>query len=256
AGIRPIFGTELQLLDFGHLVLIAKDETGWQSLCRIVSKAQLAGEKTKPRATLDLVREDPDGLFALTGCAHGQVPRLVRAGDTDGARESLATLATIFGERCFVELSDHLDPDDPALCDELAQLAREQGLGTVVTNNVHYAWPSGRRLHDVLRCIDLGITLDEAGDRLKPNGEYWLKDETVLRERLGRHAEAFASARAIADACTLDLETIGPGGARATLAERGTVPAGSMVGQDRLPGFPVPQGHRAFSYLYALCQAG
>ena len=162
AGIKPIWGVELQTLDFGHLVLIARDEIGWRSLCRTVSAAQLAGEKTKPRATLALVRENADGLFALTGCAKGHVPRLVRAGDIDAARESLATLAGIFGERCFVELSDHLDPDDPALCDALAQLAAEQGLGAVVTNNVHYARPEGRRLHDVLRCIDLGVTLDEA----------------------------------------------------------------------------------------------
>src|SRR5438132_13017447 len=104
AGIKPIFGVELQTLDFGHLVLIAKDETGWRSLCRIVSKAQLAGEKTKPRATLALMREDPDGLVALTGCAKGLVPRSVRAGDIEAARVSLATLAQIFGERCFVEI--------------------------------------------------------------------------------------------------------------------------------------------------------
>src|SRR5712691_9409798 len=247
AGIRPIYGAEIQTLDFGHLVLIARDRIGWRSLCRTISAAQLAGEKTKPRATLALIAENAEGLFALTGCAHGAVPRALRAGDMDAARESLSRLAAIFGERCFVELSDHLDPDDPALCDALAQLASEQGLGAVVTNNVHYARPEGRRLHDVLRCIDLGLTLDEAGNRLKPNGEYWLKDETILRERLGRHPEAFANARAIADACTLDLETIGPGGGRAL---------GSMVGQDRLPGFPVPQGHTAFSYLYALCQEG
>ena len=240
AGIKPIHGVELTTLDFGHLVLIAADETGWRSLCRIVSAAQLAGEKTKPRATLDLVRADPDGLFALTGCAHGRVPALVRAGDLDGAREALATLAAIFGERCFVELSDHLDPDDPALCDALAQLAAEQGLGAVVTNNVHYAWPEGRRLHDVLRCIDLGVTLDEAGDRLRPNGEYWLKDETVLREQLARHDEAFRNARRIADACTLDLERIGGAGRE----------------KERLPGFAVPDSQTAFSFLYALCQDG
>ncbi|HKW78417.1 MAG TPA: DNA polymerase III subunit alpha [Candidatus Limnocylindria bacterium] len=247
AGIKPIWGAELQTLDFGHLVLIARDDTGWRSLCRIVSKAQLAGEKTKPRATLALLREDPDGLFALTGCAHGRVSKLMRAGDVDAAREALATLAAIWGERCFVEISDHLDPGDPALCDALVELANEQGLGAVVTNNVHYAWPSGRRLHDVLRCIDIGATLDEAGDRLKPNGEYWLKDEVVLRERLDRHDEAFRNARAIADACTLDLETIGPGGGREL---------GRMSGRERLPGFPAPPGHTAFSYLYALCQEG
>jgi error-prone DNA polymerase len=249
AGIKPIFGVELQTLDFGHLVLIARDEIGWRSLCRIVSKAQLAGEKTKPRATLALVREEPDGLFALTGCAHGTVPRLMRAGDIDGAREALSSLASIFGERCFVEISDHLDPNDPALCDALVELAGEQGLGAVVTNNVHYAWETGRRLHDVLRCIDGGFTLDEAGDRLKPNGEYWLKDEVVLRERLGRHDEAFRNARRIADACTLDLAAIGPGGGQ-ELGAKG------MSGRERLPGFPAPAGHTAFSFLYALCQDG
>src|SRR5882672_9201953 len=199
AGIKPIWGVELQTLDFGHLVLIARDEIGWRSLCRTVSAAQLAGEKTKPRATLAIVRENADGLFALTGCAKGHVPRLVRAGDIDAARESLATLAGIFGERCFVEISD----------------------------------------------------------RLKPNGEYWLKDEVVLRERLARHDQAFRNARLIADACTLDLAQIGPNGGPqghgdggAALAERG------MSGRERLPGFPAPAGHTAFSFLYALCQEG
>src|SRR5207237_6950693 len=110
-----------------------------------------------------------------------------------------------FGDRLFVELSDHLDPDDPALCDELAALAGETGLGCVVTNNVHYARPEGRRLHDVLRCIDLGVTLDEAGNRLKPNGEYWLKGDPLLRQRLARLDEAFRNARAIADSCILAL---------------------------------------------------
>src|SRR5919201_224348 len=195
-GIRPIFGTELQLQDAGHLVLIARDRQGWTSLTRTISAAQLAGEKTKPKATFALV--------------------------------------------------DHLDPDDPALCDTLASLAAEMGLGCVVTNNVHYARPEGRRLHDVLRCIDLGVTLDEAGNRLKPNGEYWLKGETMLRQRLARFDEAFRNARAIADACILDL-----------LYDTNTPRAeASFVGKDRLPGFPVPEGETAFSFLYALCHQG
>src|SRR5438477_824146 len=120
------------------------------------------------------------------------------------------------------------------------------GLGCVVTNNVHYARPEGRRLHDVLRCIDLGVTLDEAGNRLKPNGEYWLKGEALLRQRLARFDEAFRNARAIADSCILDLlyDTDMP------RAEA------SFVGKDRLPGFPVPAGETPFSFLYALCHEG
>src|SRR5216117_2650003 len=245
-GLRPIFGAELQLQDMGHIILIARDRQGWTSLCRTISAAQLAGEKTKPKATFELLAENAAGLFALTGCAHGAVPRAVRAGDLDAAREALARLSSVFGERLYVELSDHLDPDAPALCDTLAQLASEMGLGCVVTNNVHYARPDGRRLHDVLRCIDLGTTLDEAGNRLKPNGEYWLKGEAILRERLGRFDEAFRNAREIADACVLDL-----------LYDTNTPRVeASFVGKDRLPGFPVPEGHTAFSFLYALCGEG
>jgi error-prone DNA polymerase len=245
-GLRPIFGAELQLQDMGHIVLIARDRQGWTSLCRTISAAQLAGEKTKPKATFELLAENAAGLFALTGCAHGAVPRAVRAGDLDTAREALARIAGVFGERLYVELSDHLDPDAPALCDTLASLAQEMGLGCVVTNNVHYARPEGRRLHDVLRCIDLGVTLDEAGNKLKPNGEYWLKGEAMLRERLGRFDEAFRNAREIADSCVLDL-----------LYDTNTPRAeASFVGKDRLPGFPVPEGHTAFSFLYALCGEG
>ena len=247
--LRPIFGAELQLLDLGHLVLIARDRQGWTSLCRTISAAQLAGEKAKPKATFALVAENAAGLFALTGCAHGAVQRAVRAGDLDGARETLARLSSIFGERLYVELSDHLDPDGPALCDTLAALAAEMGLGCVITNNVHYARPEGRRLHDVLRCIDLGVTLDEAGNKLKPNGEYWLKGEVMLRERLGRFDEAFRNARTIADACIFELL---PG----TRAGEAPSAEASFVGKDRLPGFPVPEGETAFSFLYALCHEG
>src|SRR4029077_19095046 len=96
---RPIFGAELQLQDLGHLVLIARDRQGWTSLCRTISAAQLAGEKTKPKATFGLLAENAAGLFALTGCAHGAVPRAVRAGDLDTAREALAGIPPAFGER-------------------------------------------------------------------------------------------------------------------------------------------------------------
>src|SRR5438128_1660952 len=225
----------VQLLDAGHVGLIARDRQGWTSLCRTISAAQLAGEKTKPRATLALLSENAAGLFALTACKWGAVPRAVRAGDIDGAREALARFAAVFGERLYVQLSDHLDPEDAPLCDTLASLAAELGLGCVVTNNVHYARPEGRRLHDVLRCIDLGVTLDEAGNRLKPNGEYWLKGEVMLRERLGRFDEAFRNARAIADACVFELL---PGAGRAAAGGRDAT--ASFVGKDRLPGFPVP----------------
>ncbi|HET8570075.1 MAG TPA: DNA polymerase III subunit alpha, partial [Candidatus Limnocylindria bacterium] len=218
-GVRPIFGTELVLPQIGPLVLLARDRRGWTSLCHIVSAAQLAGKKTEPRPTLAMVERDSAGLFALSA---SEDP--IALGD----------LARVFGEALYVELVDGLGRDDEARCDRLAALAAEMGLGTVVTNDVHFARPAGRRLHDVMRCIDTGTTLDEAGHLLARNAERWLKPEAALRERLARFPEAFANARRIADACDVDLD----------------------LGHQRLPGFPAPQGHTAFSFLYQLCQDG
>jgi error-prone DNA polymerase len=218
-GIKPIFGTELRLVDSDAVTLLALDRTGWTSLCRIVSAAQLAGEKTKPRATFALVAEQHAGLIALS--------------ESDDA-ETLVRLRAIFGDRLYAELVDRWGPADIDRCDVRAELAAELGIATVVTNDVRYARPDARQLHDVLRCIDLGLTVDEAGKQLAANGERWLKSEAGLRERLGHHPAAFANARVIADRCDLDLG----------------------FGYQRLPGFPVPEGYTAFSFLYALCQDG
>ncbi|MDP9245853.1 MAG: error-prone DNA polymerase, partial [Chloroflexota bacterium] len=218
-GIKPIFGTELRLIDSDPVTLIALDRIGWTSLCRIVSAAQLAGEKTKPRATFALVADHAAGLIALS--------------ESDDA-ETLVRLREVFGDRVYAELVDRWGPADIDRCDVRAELAAELGMATVVTNDVRYARPDARQLHDVLRCIDLGLTVDEVGKQLAANGERWLKSDAALRERLGHHPAAFANARAIADRCDLDLG----------------------FGYQRLPGFAVPEGYTAFSFLYALCQDG
>jgi error-prone DNA polymerase len=218
-GIKPIFGAELRLVDSDPVTLLALDRTGWTSLCRIVSAAQLAGEKTKPRATFALVADQDKGLIALS--------------ESDDL-ETIARLRDVFGDRLYAELVDRWEPADIDRCDARAELAAELGIATVVTNDVRYARPDARQLYDVLRCIDLGLTVDEAGKQLAANGERWLKSEAALRERLGHHPAAFANARAIADRCDLDLG----------------------FGYQRLPGFAVPEGYTAFSFLYALCQDG
>jgi error-prone DNA polymerase len=240
-GIKPIYGTEIAFPRLGPVVLLAKDRTGWTSLCRIVSAAQLAGKKEEPRPSVAMLEADSAGLFALSA---------------SGDRASLEELRRIFGESLFIELVDGLGRDDQERCDRLVALARELGLGTTVTNDVHYARPEGRRLHDVMRCIDLGVTIDEAGDRLPPNGEWWLKGEAALRDRFasGRvdargFDEAFANAAALAERCTVDLDFEHP-----DVAPLG--PSAQVPKYARLPGFPVPEGHTAFSYLYELCQRG
>jgi len=223
-GIRAIFGCELWLGDLPDgrstpIVLLAEDRTGWTSLCRIVSAAQLAGRKGEPQATLALIAGERAGLVALT--------------ESDDA-QTLGRLHAVFGDRLYAELVDRWGPDDIARADARAERAAAGGIATVITNDVRYARPDDRRLHDVLRCIALGTTVDAAGRRLAANGERWLKSEAELRARLGHHPDAFANTRRIADRCVVDLG----------------------FGYQRLPGFSVPAGHTAFSFLYTLCQDG
>ena len=231
-----------------HLVLLARDATGYAALSRLASRGHLAGEKQFPVFELTLVEEVLDAarghLVGLSGCRNGEVPRHLLAGDAGAARAAAERWASHFPEGDFgVELSHHLGPDDDWLVARLAELAGRAGLPVVVTNEVHYADPGAHRLQDVLVCIRHGATLDEARELLLPNAEYRLKSGAELAaigaglpDAGSRRAwaEGMARAAAIGQACRLDLD----------------------FERYRFPGFTVPEGETPFSYLYQLAHEG
>ena len=116
--------------------------------CRLVSRANLAGAKSMPWFTQALLAENVEGLVA-TGGPDGEIGRRLRVGDRAGARKVAEGYARRF-DGFYPELQHHLLPDDDWLVAETAALAGELGLPVVVTNDVHYARPEGRELHDVL----------------------------------------------------------------------------------------------------------
>ena len=234
-----------------HLVLLARDAIGYRSLCRLVSRANLDGTKRVPRFTQALLAQHHEGLIALSGGREGEIARRLRVGDRAGARAAAERHATLFGRgesrgSFFIELTHHLLPDDDWLVAEHVALADELGLPLVVTNDVHYARPEDRELHDVLTGIFHGRTLETLGDLRRPDGESYLKSAADLAalppasspESGGRVARAWseglATAGEIAASCSVDLG----------------------FEQYRFPGFPVPKGETAFSYLSELCWAG
>jgi DNA polymerase III alpha subunit len=228
-----------------HLVLLASNAAGWRSLCRLISRANMAGTKAVPRFGEASLAEHAEGVVALSGCREGEIARRLRVGDRAGARAAAAALAERFPDAFHVELSHHLLPDDDWLVTESVILARELRLPVVVTNDVHYAAPEGREFHDVLTAIRHGRTLDALADLRRPDGESHLKSETELlalppgRGSLGREvatawAEGLEASAALAAACSVDLG----------------------FEQYRFPGFAVPPGETPFSYLVELCQAG
>jgi DNA polymerase III alpha subunit len=232
-----------------HLVLLVRTPLGWRSLCRIISRANLAGTKAMPQIRHALLDEDHAGLIALSGCRDGEITRRLRVGDRAGARAAAERYARLFGRGdgpatsgFFIELSHHLLAEDDWLVAESAALAAELGLPVVVTNDVHYATPDDRELHDVLTAIKHGRTLDTLADLRRPDAESYLKsgeelvalgaslDEVTARAWL----EGIATSVEIAASCSVDLG----------------------FEQYRFPGFPVPDGETPFSYLSELCWSG
>ena len=256
-----------------HLVLLARDATGYRSLCRLVSRANLDGTKRVPRFSQALLARHTEGLLALSGGRESEIARRLRVGDRDGARAVAERYATLFGRAesrsragssgragsrgsaagdspatagFFIELSHHLLPDDDWLVAEHVALADELGLPLVVTNDVHYARPEDRELHDVLTSIFHGRTLETLGPLRRPDGESHLKSAAELAtlppgsaaesgDRVARAwVEGLTTAGEIAATCSVDLG----------------------FEQYRFPGFPVPKGETPFSYLSELCWAG
>ena len=176
-----------------HLLLLAMDDGGYRTLCRLVSRANMAGTKAVPRFTQALLAQHTEGLVALSGCRESELARRLRVGDREGARAVAERYAALFGRAAtapahhpiadagfVVELQHHLLPDDDWLVAEHARLAAETGLPVVVTNDVHYATADGREMQDVLTAIRHGRTLDTLADLRRPDGESYLKSADEL----------------------------------------------------------------------------
>src|SRR5439155_2023018 len=227
-----------------HLVLLARDAAGYTALSRLIPTAHPAATKQFPmferaqvNAALDVARGH---LFGLSGCRNGAIPRRLLAGERDSALEATRQWAAHFPDGDFaVELSHHHGPDDDWLVAQLAALADDAGIPTVVTNEVHYAEAGGHRLQDVLVCIRHGASLVEARELLLPNAEYRVKPGRELATigaglpdaRARRSwAEGIAQAGAIGSGCRLEMD----------------------FERYRFPGFTVPGGGTPVSYLYQL----
>ena len=246
-----------------HLVLMARDASGYRSLCRLVSRANLAGTKGVPRFSHALLREHNEGVVALSGCRDGEIARRLRAGDREGARMVAEGFAALFGRAdaraqggprgmasagFFLELEHHLLPDDDWLVAETARLAEEVGLPVVVTNDVHYAHRAGRELHDVVTAIRHGRTLDGLADLRDPSGELYLKSAEELAALPPGDEATMSGDPRTARAWAEGLRTAGE------LAAECSVELGFE--QYRFPGFAVPDGDTPLSYLEGLCHDG
>lgn len=249
AGFKGIIGTELTVeipasaarctphapsLSATHLVLLAQNREGYGNLCSLITRARMDHPRGRPRVTLDTLAAHATGLFALTACRNGWIPRLLARGETAAAQNAAATLSDIFEKRIAIECWDHSLPEERALIPGLHHIANTLHLPWVITNDVHYLTPSGRRIHDVLCALKHGATLDEMGTKLRPNAEWYLKGYEQMARRWRGHEAGLQATLAIAEQCAFRLRDVRPA----------------------LPQFPLPHGVSGEEYLAQLVEQG
>ncbi|MGH7780859.1 MAG: error-prone DNA polymerase [Candidatus Binataceae bacterium] len=232
AAIRPIVGAELTLADNSRLYVLVPDRARYKNLCRMITAAKLRAAKGEGRSTLGDLERYGGGLICLAGGVMSPLARALMRGEDPRALAD--RLRGIFGAgNLYVDLQRHLDADEERLNRKLFALADAMHLPVAASNDV-CASREDRRLLDVMTCIRLGRTLEEAGRALWVNSNRHLKPPAAMAALFRDLPEAVAATRAIAERCEFTLSDMGY----------------------RFPDYPLPPGESADSYLRILTYAG
>ncbi len=248
AGIKPIIGVEAYVARRSmadregkvddkpyHLILLARDWTGYQNLCRLITGAHLDGYYYKPRIDRDFLAKHSEGLIGLSACLGGEVARSLETGDWDEARRVAGSYQDILGKgNFFLELQDHGLPEQRRLNEQLLRLGPETGIPLVATNDLHYVRREQAEAHDVLLCVGTASNLDTPGRMKFDTQDFYLKSAAEMAALFGDVPQAITNTRVIAEMTSLELP----------------------LGKTRLPDFPVPDGHTVESWLRAECERG
>ena len=219
-GVKPIIGCEIYLAkrtrfdkmseydsEYYHFILLAKNETGYKNLIKIVSAAYTEGFYRKPRADEQLLRAHSEGLIAMSACLAGKIARTITAGDYEAAKEAALTYNEIFGSgNFFLEMQDHRIEEQKAVNEALLRMSRETGIPLVATNDAHYITPRDFEAHNVLMCIQMGKTVDDPNKMGFDNNEFYVKSSEEMAELFSYAPEAIENTKKIADMCNVEFD--------------------------------------------------
>ena len=216
-GIKPIIGEEFYIChdmssktnkdDRGHIVLLAKNNEGYQNLLKLSSYAYLDGMYYKARIDYDLLEKHSEGLICLSACVAGHIPQYILKGQYEEADKLALRLKKIFGEDFYLEIQDHGLADEKIALVKLAEMSERLDIPLVATNDVHYLNKEDAELQDVLMCVQMGKTIDDP-DRLKfETEELYLKTYEEMLETLPAYQEALDRTVEIADKCNVSIKT-------------------------------------------------
>ena len=217
-GIKPIIGCEFYMADdltvksgdvkreFNHLVLIAKNNTGYKNLVKLNSIGFVDGYYYKPRIDFKTLSQHSEGLICLSACIAGQLPRLLRDGMWEEARKLVRQYKELFGEDYYIELQDHGIADEIYVMPKLIKIAEEFGVELVATNDVHYLKESDAEMQDILLCVQTGKFFDDPGRMRFEGTQFYLKDYDEMAEKFSYVPQALENTLKIAEKCNVSIE--------------------------------------------------
>jgi len=215
--IKPIIGCELAVTptkrtdpeqvigseSADHLVLLVRNQRGYQNLLQLVTNAHSRGWQPEPRIPQSLLNDHHRGLVVLSGCPRGEIPTWLLKEDYQSARTRAAEYLEVFGRECFfIEIQPPLTDTHRHLNERLVNLARQLDLQVVATANSHTLDPGEGELLRILAAIRLGISLDE----IAPTGEHSFLSPEEMKAEFAHLPKAIAATVDIAERCNLDLD--------------------------------------------------
>ncbi len=252
AGVKPIIGMEGYLAHgsrfdksaagvepgekaTNHIVLLAKNLTGYHNLVKLSSFAYTEGFWRKPRFDRELLAKHSEGLIALSACVAGVPPQLLLHGKFDEAARAALEFQDIMGKgNYYLEIQDHGLEIQQRIRWDLVDLSRRTGIPLVATNDAHYLMPEDARAHDILLCIGTGKTVTDPNRLSYGPPNFYVRSPEEMWTLFAEHPEWLTRTLEIAEMCDL------------------TFPKAI----DQVPLYPVPDGQTVDSYFEFIAREG
>ncbi len=218
---KPIFGCEVYVAKHSrlkkedredrsgyHLVLLAKNKTGYKNLSRIVSLGHIEGFYYRPRIDHELLEKYSEGIIASSACLGGEIHKFIEVGDLEGAEKAIRWYKSVFGDDYYLELQRHKTDKLRANTEtyekqerqntELIKLARKTDTKLVASNDVHFVYEEHADAHEHLICLSTGKELDDP-TRMRYTKQEWLKSPAEMQAIFSDLPEAIDNTIEIAD---------------------------------------------------------
>ncbi|MBN2417411.1 DNA polymerase III subunit alpha [bacterium] len=222
AGIRPIIGFEAYVapgsrkdrttgskrgeLSAHHLILLAKNMTGYKNLMKLSSIGYLEGFYYKPRIDKDVLAAHADGLICLSACIKGEIAHRIIDNDIEGARRDALFFRDIFGDDYFLEIQNHGIPEEDIARKGLVELSKDLSIPVVATNDTHYLLKEHAPAHDALLCIQTGRVIDDESRMRFSSDQMYFKTPDEMRRTFSEYPESVDITLEIAEKCNLVFE--------------------------------------------------